>query len=172
MPAGNKLALLRSSKNKDGRISEKEAAEVKSIDISYAYIKDMSEIKAFINLERLCCDHNILQSLDVSTNKKLTYLDCSFNKLTSLDVSNNLVLERIYCSDNSISSLDLSNNSSLKYIDCSSNSIISLDLTKNTSLSYISMGNMPSLLTVCLSGNPFVTSEGSPNAKVSSDCSN
>ena len=46
-------------------------------------------------LEDLRCDGCALESLDLSTNIRLKYLNCSYNRLTKLDLSNNQMLENI-----------------------------------------------------------------------------
>jgi Leucine-rich repeat (LRR) protein len=75
--------------DKDGKISSAEAEAVRSLDISYSSIDDITGISAFVNLDTLICYLNNLTSLDVSRNTKLVYLDCNSNKLTRLDLSGN-----------------------------------------------------------------------------------
>jgi hypothetical protein len=82
----------------------------------------------------LTCENGMISSLDISKNRKLTYLRCSFNDLTSLDITNNPLLYYIKCSGNSIASLDVSNNPLLKTLICQTNKLTSLDLTNNKKL--------------------------------------
>lgn len=66
-------------KNGDGRISEKEASVVKSLDVGGSGIRGIDGISYFTALTTLDCGSNQLTSLDVSKCKKLTQLYCSNN---------------------------------------------------------------------------------------------
>jgi len=72
--------------------------------------------------------------LDVSKNKKLSWLYCNNNELTSLDVSKNKTLSYLKCSDNQLSYLDVSKNKELSYLIISGNQLTSLDVSKNRKL--------------------------------------
>jgi len=131
-------------------------------------IRNLDGIEAFTNLEELTCFFNKLTALDVSGNKKLTWLRCDGNYLTSLDVSQNTALQYLECGNyywvdrneirnldvthndslltlkcdgNKISSLDLSNNGSLETLICHSNWFSSLDVSENTVLVYLDYSN-------------------------------
>jgi len=160
-------------KDQDGEISFSEAKAVRSLDISYSSIEDITGIRAFINLDTLNCNWNHLTSLDVSHNTNLVYLDCSRNKLTSLDLSENTGLTILLCDGNMLTSLDVSNNTLLNHIDCSSNLFVTLDFRKNAQLFNLSIRNMHSLHRVCVYEIPSqVYSEGSIHAYLSTDCGN
>ena len=136
--------------NGDGRISEKEASVVTSLEIDERRICHMDEISYFRALTKLYCLSNQLTSLNVSTlpvlrslacggnqltslevNPTLTGLWCGDNQLTSLDVSKCLVLKRLSCNSNRLTSLDVSNCPALDELDCGHNQLTSLDVTKN-----------------------------------------
>jgi hypothetical protein len=167
--------LIREGVDKDqnGEISFAEAEAVRSLDISYSSIEDLTGIRAFINLDTLICNWNHLTSLDVSHNTNLVYLDCTRNKLTRLELSENTGLTVLLCDGNMLTSLDVSKNTLLNHIDCSSNLLFTLDFSKNTRLFNLSIRNMHSLHRVCVYEIPSqVYSEGSIHAYLSTDCSN
>ena len=57
--------------NGDGRISREEAGALTYLDVAYCGISDMSGIEAFVNLDTLFCDWNLITDLDVSGNTAL-----------------------------------------------------------------------------------------------------
>lgn len=99
------------------------------------------------NLEgTLNCSNNLLKTLNLSANKKLTRIYCSNNKLLSLDVSQNINIENLSCSNNQIQSLDFTNNPKLRWIYCDNNRLTTLDLTPlaEIEMSYV-MSNLECL---------------------------
>ena len=61
--------------NFDGEISVKEAASYSGmLNVSLKQIKDLSGIAAFENLTGLKCNHNQIETLDLSKNTALTFL--------------------------------------------------------------------------------------------------
>lgn len=69
--------------NFDGEISTKEAVSYSGmLNISLKQIHDLTGIEAFVNLTGLKCNHNQIESLNLSQNKALTFLGCLDNKLT------------------------------------------------------------------------------------------
>lgn len=115
-------------------LSQDELNGVTELYVAHAYIKDLTGIELFPNLEKLDCKNNNLTRLDVSKNTKLTKLYCEFNQLTSLDLSKNTALTKLDCALNPLTSLDVSNNTALTYLDCNYNQLTSLDLSQNTAL--------------------------------------
>lgn len=65
--------------NKDGLISLSEARAVKKIDCSNRNIENLEGIEHFVNLERLICNDNKLDELDLRYNKKIKWLVCTNN---------------------------------------------------------------------------------------------
>jgi hypothetical protein len=101
-------------------------------------ISDLTGIEAFVALEELFCNSNLLTSLDMSKNTALVKLSCNWNKLTSLDVSKNTALTNFSCSYNQLTSLDVSKNTALEELFCNRNKLTSLDVSKNTALTNFS----------------------------------
>ena len=87
----------------NGFISNSDLSAIKTLDVSYAKIRDLTGIEQFTNLEVLNCYHNLLTSLDLSKNTHLNVLNCSSNLLYELDLSSNLELKELYCFDNQLS---------------------------------------------------------------------
>jgi hypothetical protein len=172
--------------NGDSLISYSEAEAVTSLKIEHfilftgcvdsSNIASYKGIEAFTNLDTLICTCVDADSLNLSSNPKLKYLDCSFNKLTSLDVSystaltslwcwgnqltsldvsKNAVLTELYCFDNKLTSLDVSNNTALEYFDCGGNQLINLDVSHNTALQFLNLSDMPTLHGICVWEMPF-----------------
>lgn len=121
-------------KNKDGKVSLKEALDVEGIDVYCGNMESLKGIESFINLKRLRCGWNNLTSLDVSHNTELTYLGCDNNKLTKLDVSNNTALQELACFSNQLTKLDVSKNLLLTHFTCGWNQLTSIDVSHNTAL--------------------------------------
>lgn len=119
-------------------------------------IKSLKGIEYFTALEMLYCWGISIESLDVTNNKKLTFINCRDNqKLTSLnitgleslealafdstaikelDIRSNKKLKGLRCIGADISQLDVSNNLELLMLQCSNTKITELDLSKNKAL--------------------------------------
>ena len=125
-------------RNKDGKISEKEAAMVGGLSLrgtsAEPKIRNMDELKYFTALESLNCYNNQLTSLDLSHNTALRSFCCDNNQLTSLDLSHNTALTVLQCENNQLTSLDLSRNTTLQILSCGNNQLTSLSLRYNTAL--------------------------------------
>lgn len=141
----------------DNRISAREAASVTRIEVCSENVRTMSGIEFFYNLEELICGScNVqipgqLADLDVSKNRKLTYLDCHGNGITQLDLSNNSLLKHLRCSDNQLKSLDVSGLVLLDYLDCGNNRLASLDVSHCPELEVLD-GSSNGLRTLDVSG--------------------
>ena len=140
-------------------LSQDELNGVTELIIDHAYIKDLTGIELFPNLEKLDCKYNNLTRLDVSKNTKLTVLYCESNHLTSLDLSKNTELTELNCQDNQLTSLDLSKNTALTKLDCALNPLTSLDVSNNTALTYLNC-NDNQLTSLDLSKNTALTKLG------------
>ena len=131
--------------NRDGQISEIEAAMVKALDISpttnssvmTGNITNIDEISYFTGLIFLTCSGNDLTALDLSKNTELQYLQCNLNQLTSVNISNNPKLINLDCYMNKIQSLDISNNTLLESLSCGDNRLTTLDISNNTEITYL-----------------------------------
>lgn len=103
----------------DGYISQKEADRVTSIgnlsqDFTYGNglcasgVEDLDGIEVFKNLKVLLVCDNELESLDLSHNTKLRFVDCSGNYLEDLDLPKTDKLTTLWAYDNRLDELDVS----------------------------------------------------------------
>lgn len=101
------------------------SADVTSLDfrnnkkLKYLHLQNCSQLtsvnlKGIEALERLQCNNDNLQALDVSDCINLVILECPKNKIRELDLSKNTKLEALNCSNNELVGLDFSNNNLLK----------------------------------------------------------
>ena len=107
---------------------------ITSLNVSERNIADMTGIQGFASLERLLCDKNQLNSLDLSNNIALESVSCSNNKITVLKLRQGNKLKYLYCNNNLLSSLDLSESIKLEEVVCYTNKLESLNVTKNIAL--------------------------------------
>ena len=144
----------------DGEISEDEAMDIESIDLSdvttkiatlagVEYMKNLKTLNAaYYSLTSLDLSHNNaltevvvnnnkLKTLDLSGCSALVSLECSGNKLTTLDVSEAAGLTDLACSNNDLGALNLTNNKVLVNLQCSGNNIATLNLKNLLSLETI-----------------------------------
>ena len=106
--------------------------QLKSLDISYNNISDLTGIEEFINLEQLACHYNKLTKLNLSANTHLRNLVCYNNKITNLDLSSNVLLTSLNARNNQLTTLNLKNNN---------NGNMSIDVSGNPDLSCIQVDN-------------------------------
>ena len=126
--------LLTQSWGSKGYITDAEIANIRTIDVSWRNISDLTGIKFFNNLQILYCNNNQLTSLDVSSLANLENLHCNFNQLTSLNISGLTNLETLNCRNNQLTSLDVSSLTSLEWLNCSFNQLTLLDVSGLTNL--------------------------------------
>jgi len=170
-------------RNKDGVITLREAEEVRRLDFLMTGLENLSGLEAFVNLDTLIMKMETLESLDLSGNPGLKYLECTMGYLRSVDLSRNLSLEEINlennlidslclpggtslktfrCGYNLLKALDVSSNPGLEILSCNNNELTTLDLSFNTGLiRMISCGNRLSFLDV--SANTRITTLGIDN---------
>ena len=172
----------------DGALSEDEALIIRKIDVVTDKISSMKGIEHFKNLDSLLCrgaavseyddvgHPGLLDSLDVSGNRKLRYLACDKNMLRSLNISDNPFLEEVLCSYNlletidlssvprlrelrmwvnNVGSLDFSNTPLLHTLECGGNQITSVDVSKCPRLGCLNIGDLR-IKELDLSGNPML----------------
>lgn len=114
--------------NHDGRISRYEAQRVLRMECSGRGIASMTDIRDFVNLQRLDCSDNALTQLDLTASTRLERLDCADNTLVSLDINGLRSLTELNCSANRLPNLDLRSNASLAQLECWENALTTLDL--------------------------------------------
>lgn len=128
--------------NKDDEIQVSEAAVYTGkIDVNGKNIKRFIGIEAFENIDTLVCSNNLADSLDLSLNTQLTYLDCSGNEISYLQIESLEGLLTLICADNDLTILEPGVNHKLERIDCSGNYIVNLDLSQNTNLLFLNCSN-------------------------------
>ena len=143
--------------NADAEIQCSEASAYSGmISCNAMSISDLTGIEAFVALNALYCNSNLLTSLDLSQNTALTILRCESNLLSSINVSQNLLLGEFYCNSNQLTNLDISQNTALITFRCSNNLLSSFDFTNNSLLTWIACSN--NLITsLDITQNPAVT---------------
>lgn len=127
-------------KNHDKYFSPSEIANAKWISCDNKEISNLKGIEFFTNIWLLECYYNNLTTIDLSHNKKLSYLNCHHNKLKELDVSGLPLLETFYCGHNALPSIDVSKNEKLEDFDCQDNHLDTLDVSQNKELVKLSCG--------------------------------
>ena len=120
----------------DGKLTASEIAAVGNIIIPGKNIQNLSGIEYFTALTYLDCTNNNINTLNLSSNKKLTTLFCSENKLNTLDVSNNQELTTLFCHNNNLNTL-LTGNAPITLLVCHHNKLTALDVDENTNLTTI-----------------------------------
>ena len=130
-------------------------------------IKDFTGIEDFVSLTFLDCSLNAMDSLDLSQNTALSYLECTGyflgftssygGELKSLKLGQNTSLTYINCSmQTQLSNLDVSQNTALTHLECFHNNLIHLDLSQNTALTYLNCSGS-NILNLDLSQNSALT---------------
>jgi hypothetical protein len=167
--------------NGDAHIQVSEASVFNgAINVSGLGITNLTGIEAFVLLDSLDCSFNAFDTLNLSTNTALRYLDCSNNTyrylcgnndLTGLDVNWYYDDQYSYTNDQQDPSdpnygltcfvhttpvFNFLNNEDLTYLDCSNNNLISLNVSACTSLNYLNCNNNR-LSSINLSDNTELT---------------
>ncbi|RUT68114.1 T9SS C-terminal target domain-containing protein [Flavobacterium cupreum] len=114
--------------NGDKEIDIFEALNIYELQEENRYITDVTGIEYFINLKSLKIQGNKLVNLNISTLKKLEYLDCNSNGLKTINIAGLSNLTYLNCSNNGIKKLDLGGLSKLTTFNCSQNAIKDLVL--------------------------------------------
>ena len=149
-------------------LSQTEIAAVPKIETygsQFDSLVSLKGIEFFVKLQQLHCRFNsTLTSMDVSQNKRLTFLECTGTGLTQIDVTglnklegllyksnrnlqtlhfgNNVALTKLNCENNNkLESIDFNNLANLTELECPSNSLTSLDLTSLTELETLKCNN-------------------------------
>ena len=128
-------------KNQDKYFSPSEIADAKWISCDNKEISNLKGIEFFTNIWLLECYYNNLTTIDLSNNKKLSYINCHHNKLEELDVSGLPLLKTFYCGHNALSSIDVSKNEKLEDFDCQDNHLDTLDVSQNKELVKLGCGS-------------------------------
>ncbi len=117
-------------------------------------ISTLRGIEYLTGLQRLYCQLNDLQELDLTNNKELRIVQCGSNsRLKSLDLSGLTKLTELKCSRCQLEFLGLAGDTALNNISIGSNSLKSLNLSTNINLDYADASNMSQLETLILGNN-------------------
>ena len=157
--------------------------DVQSLHLAYSSIHDLTGLEGFLSLDSLtiselqnsdisyldmslvpwlkyldCYNQNgQIDSINLSQNSDLQFLDASGNTITYLDLSNNPMLEYLRINFNQLSEIELSNNTFLEHIWINNNNLTSLDLSNNHMLEYLGV-NVNQLSEIDLSNKPNLAS--------------
>ena len=126
----------------NGKITKKEAAAVRMIDVTKAQygtadsekIASLQGLEQFPYLQTLLCANNKLERLDVIRCTYLKELNCSNNKLTSLTLSSNPYLTSLTCDYNDLTTLNVASNTALQKLSFMFCSVSAIDVSKNKAL--------------------------------------
>ncbi|MBK6283911.1 MAG: hypothetical protein IPF54_15800 [Draconibacterium sp.] len=130
---------------------------LKSLDIRYKNIKNLTGIEDFTLLEFLSCSGNQLIEIILGNNLNLTQVMCNDNQLSHLDLTDNKTLRYLNASNNKLTGIDLRNGNN--------ESLTNLDLTSNENLFCIQVDDP-------LAANEYYYWWKSGYATYSEDCSN
>ena len=119
--------------NVKGSLSFAGLDELQIITVLFGSI-DSVDVSTNKKLEALNISECNLESVDVSNNPELRGLELSYNRLKSLDVSNNPKLVSIGLTHNQVTTLDLKNNTVIQWLYLQGNPLQSLDVSANTKL--------------------------------------
>ena len=121
-------------KNHDNCFSPSEIAKATWISCDNREIDSLEGIQFFTEIWLLECYYNNLKTIDLSNNKKLSYINCHHNQLKELDVSGLPLLKTFYCGYNALPSIDVSKNEKLEDFDCQDNHLDTLNVSQNKEL--------------------------------------
>ena len=125
----------------NNRVLTSDVASVESLDVSGKGIIQLTGIEDFASLSELYCQNNLLTSLLLSENVKLTILDCSKNDLSTLKTTDLVDLRVLRCSFNQIMEINLSANKLLEEFHCDHNLLKTLNLKDNLELTAFNCAN-------------------------------
>jgi len=137
--------------NGDGEIQVSEAEATINLDLLHYQnfnISSLEGIEYFVNLETLrAVGWHLLESIDISQNVNIVYLNLVACNVSSVDVSQNPDLVYLALSHNPISTLDISNNLDLERLFCFNCELTNVTVGNNTNLEtfYVLENNLTSL---------------------------
>ncbi len=127
------------------------------LNISNKSISDLTGIEDFKSLEYLYCHNNLLSTLNLSSNQKISCLSCDNNNLTELILGANKNIRRLECSHNQLTSVKLNGLSKLRELHLDFNNLVNIELNNTDSLTVFSANNNE-LTTLNLSGKDSLIS--------------
>ena len=127
--------------NRDDHFSPSEIANAKGIICDNNEISNLKGIQFFTEIWKLDCYYNNLKTIDLSHNKKLSYINCHHNQLKELDVSGLPLLKTFYCNYNELPSINVSKNEKLEDFNCQNNHLDTLNVSQNKELVKLGCGS-------------------------------
>lgn len=94
-------------------------------------------LERLTNLGSLSLNSNHIYDIDVTYNKKLTYLGLRGNGLSNLDITKNVNLTALGVWDNNLTTLNISQNRELDYLGARNNQLSTLDVSNNLKLTQL-----------------------------------
>lgn len=147
--------------NNDGNdyLNDSEIANVKEINISGRNISDLTGIKYFTALERLFCQENSIQNLDVGGMENLSLIQAWDNGMITLQISGCTSLSDLWIHTNDLTTILADNCPKLKRVCMWTNTkLASLNLSSMASLEELWAAGCTSLRNLYVSKNPKMTS--------------
>lgn len=120
-------------KNKVTELSFQNASYLDRIDCEENELEKL-DLSTAPNLTMLFCHKNKLKELDLSPSSMLTWVNCSENKIAKINLQGLASLKNFVCSNNPLGSIDLSTASRLSSLECANCNFSTLDLSKNSAL--------------------------------------
>lgn len=141
--------------DKDGLISDTEAATVTSMDIDSYGVSSIAGIEIFKNLNSVDLSNNSLKTVDLRGLSKLQYLVVQNCGTENLLLGGCTGLISIIARKNSLASVDLTDQTGIQFLDLGQNKLTSLSISDRADLQYVAV-DMNSLAKLSLSGCPKI----------------
>lgn len=148
--------------NNDGLLSVEEIENVTTIflrankDERYSNLTSLKGVEIFSELSELSIMGCGVKELDLSGNRKLTYLQCSDTEITNIDVSIFPELRNLQIAGTLIDSIDVSHNFELHTLDVSNTNIEELELSNNKELTQLYCNNCEKISSLDLNTNSHI----------------
>ncbi len=159
--------------NNDNEIQFSEAIAIDSLDVKLSNIIDLEGINSFLNLKKLQCHSNQINSLNISNLVYLQKLRADFNNLASINLINNSQLQELRLNGNDLQTIDVSNLVNLIRLEINNNQLTNillntlselqiLDVSGNN-LTSINVNENSDLFTLNCSTNPITNLDVTQN---------
>lgn len=139
----------------DGRVLTANVANVTTLNVAGKGIHDLQGLESFVSIKNLYVSDNSIESINTSNMPELRYLEASTNLISTLDLSQNAKLSKLLISGNKLTNINLNNNPQLELLWISSNQLSEIDLSNNQLLKNLVLGNNP-IIDVDISNNAML----------------
>ncbi|MCF2446945.1 hypothetical protein L0657_23525 [Dyadobacter sp. CY345] len=145
-----------------GDIKDIDTIKIETGDLNHYEFTSLKGIEYFTSLLYLGIHGSYVDSVDVSKNVKLRYLDCSgvsaggagVNRTVKyLNVTACKDLQYLYCFNNLLTTLDVSNNPKLIRLDSRFNQLSIIDISQNNQIEYLNCSFNKKIVNLDLSKN-------------------